>query len=326
MGNAFSGYLTLEKINREYGEDDTQLRLGIIYSFGNGERHTKLPTLFANNTQKDTLSLSQLSPISSVNYDNFAISPRKTTYIEHIARVDKTALGAGDGIGLNSDGTLASIYFDNGGFTVTSIDSVNDSTYMPYLGIEGGKLALVNIMALNAHMKAQGLTTGQTKTLNIAVSDTSGSGISLYSITITKGSVQLNATAQKAHNATALQRTAFLAGTQTIAQINTANAGGQVPPVMGDVPNQNATSGTAYSLNVSTFTTLTNADPISAYTLTGALPTGVTFDSGTGLLSGTPTQTGTFNLSVTATDNDGVSNNDAFTLTVAAANTIPVLS
>ncbi|MDD4151218.1 MAG: putative Ig domain-containing protein, partial [Candidatus Gracilibacteria bacterium] len=98
----------------------------------------------------------------------------------------------------------------------------------------------------------------------------------------------------------------------------------EVPPIMGDIPNQNAINGTAYNLNVSTFTTLTNGDPISTYTLTGALPTGVTFNSTTGLLSGTPTQTGTFNLSVTATDNDGISNSDAFTLTVAAAPEVQV--
>lgn len=43
------------------------------------------------------------------------------------------------------------------------------------------------------------------------------------------------------------------------------------------------------------------------YVLTGALPTGLTFDTATGVLSGVPTQPGTFPFTVTATDATGVS-------------------
>ena len=64
--------------------------------------------------------------------------------------------------------------------------------------------------------------------------------------------------------------------------------------------------------------TLTNGDAITTYTLTGTLPTGLTFNSTTGILSGTPSQTGIFDLSVTATDNDGASNSDSFRITVNA--------
>jgi len=39
------------------------------------------------------------------------------------------------------------------------------------------------------------------------------------------------------------------------------------------------------------------------------------------VFSGTTTATGTYNLSVTATDNDGISNSDSFTLTVNADST-----
>lgn len=93
----------------------------------------------------------------------------------------------------------------------------------------------------------------------------------------------------------------------------------QAAPVMGNVPDQAGVSGTAFNLAVAPYVTLTNGDAITTYTLTGALPTGVSFDTTTGILSGTPTQTGTFPLSVTATDNDGASNSDAFNLVIAAA-------
>jgi len=76
-------------------------------------------------------------------------------------------------------------------------------------------------------------------------------------------------------------------------------------------------AGTAYSQ------TLTISGGIAPYTttLTGTLPTGLTFNAGTRTFSGTPTQSGTFNLNVTATDSTGgiaatVTNN--YTLTIAA--------
>lgn len=76
------------------------------------------------------------------------------------------------------------------------------------------------------------------------------------------------------------------------------------------------TAGTAYNQ------VLTIAGGIAPYTVTqtGALPAGLSFNAGTLTFSGTPTQSGTFNISVTATDSTGgtaatVTNN--YTLTIA---------
>ncbi|MFD0724952.1 putative Ig domain-containing protein [Lysobacter brunescens] len=76
------------------------------------------------------------------------------------------------------------------------------------------------------------------------------------------------------------------------------------------------TSGVAYSQ------TLTIAGGIAPYivTQTGALPAGITFNAATRTFSGTPTQSGTFNISVTVTDSTGgtaatVTNN--YTLVIA---------
>ena len=77
------------------------------------------------------------------------------------------------------------------------------------------------------------------------------------------------------------------------------------------------TSGAAYSQ------ALTISGGIAPYTVTqaGALPTGITFNAATRTFSGTPTQSGTFNVSVTVTDSTGgtaatVTNN--YTLVIAA--------
>ena len=76
------------------------------------------------------------------------------------------------------------------------------------------------------------------------------------------------------------------------------------------------TAGTAYNQ------VLTISGGIAPYTVTqtGALPTGLTFNTATLTFSGTPTQSGTFNISVTVTDSTGgtaatVTNN--YTLTIA---------
>jgi uncharacterized protein YhjY with autotransporter beta-barrel domain len=76
------------------------------------------------------------------------------------------------------------------------------------------------------------------------------------------------------------------------------------------------TAGTAYNQVL----TITGGIAPYTVTLTGTLPTGLSFDAGTLTFSGTPTQSGTFNISVTATDSTGgtaatVTNN--YTLTIA---------
>jgi len=94
----------------------------------------------------------------------------------------------------------------------------------------------------------------------------------------------------------------------------------QVPPIMGNIPNTSVANGVAMSIDASAFVTLTNGDPITAYTLGGdALPAGFSFNTSTGLLSGITTATGVYNFTMTATDNDGVSNVDNFSVSIAVS-------
>jgi hypothetical protein len=93
---------------------------------------------------------------------------------------------------------------------------------------------------------------------------------------------------------------------------------GSTPPELATISNQNATQGQAYSLALASLVTATDGDSITSYAISGTLPTGVSLNTSTGVLSGTPSQSGTYNLSATATDKDGASDARSFTLTVAA--------
>lgn len=72
-----------------------------------------------------------------------------------------------------------------------------------------------------------------------------------------------------------------------------------------------------YSLEMSDYTNVPNGSMITNYSLTGdALPTGVTFNSNSGRLSGTPTSKAILNFTITVTDNNGQTATDDFILAI----------
>ena len=82
--------------------------------------------------------------------------------------------------------------------------------------------------------------------------------------------------------------------------------------------NQSSVVGTAASLQVRA------SDSASGQTLSysaSGLPAGLSINSSSGLISGTPTAAGSSNVTVTATDSTGVSGSTSFTWTVAAGGT-----
>ena len=104
--------------------------------------------------------------------------------------------------------------------------------------------------------------------------------------------------------------------------VNTA----QTPPVISSASSATFTVGAAGS-----FTVTTTGAPTPSLTETGALPSGVTFvgsGNGTATLSGTPAAgtAGSYAVTFTASNGVGTPANQSFTLTVAAAQTPPVIS
>ncbi|HEV3367309.1 MAG TPA: putative Ig domain-containing protein, partial [Acidimicrobiales bacterium] len=98
----------------------------------------------------------------------------------------------------------------------------------------------------------------------------------------------------------------------------TAMATATLPLIVDQAPAITSTSTTSFKENAAgSFTVTTSGFPVPTVAETGALPAGVTLTSG-GVLSGTPTQSGTFAVTLTATNGIGSPASQSFTLTVIA--------
>ena len=103
----------------------------------------------------------------------------------------------------------------------------------------------------------------------------------------------------------------------------TINAGGGSAPVVSATPAPTAgTIGTAYNYQVTASNT-----PTGYAVSTGTLPAGLTLNTTSGLISGTPTAAGTSTFGVTATNGSGTSPAVSFSITInAGGGSAPVVS
>ena len=88
-------------------------------------------------------------------------------------------------------------------------------------------------------------------------------------------------------------------------------------PAITSADNATFTTGSAGS-----FTVTATGTPAPTFSETGTLPAGVSFNSTTGVLSGTPTASGSFSITMGAANGVGSNASQSFTLTVNAAPTI----
>jgi hypothetical protein len=89
----------------------------------------------------------------------------------------------------------------------------------------------------------------------------------------------------------------------------------------GTAPTITSADNTVFTIGTAgTFTISATGDPTPTFALTGTLPTGVTFDTTTGVLSGTPATgtNGTYPLTITASNGISLDATQNFTLTVSS--------
>jgi hypothetical protein len=102
--------------------------------------------------------------------------------------------------------------------------------------------------------------------------------------------------------------------TITVASVNDA------PTLQQEIANQTATENQPFSFTIpaNTFTDIDGDNLTYTLAIATVLPSGITFDAATGTFSGTPSDTasGTYNLTVIASDSAGEKANDSFSLNV----------
>lgn len=106
--------------------------------------------------------------------------------------------------------------------------------------------------------------------------------------------------------------------------------------IAGNTYTVNQSAGTPGSLAINTPTTLPSGNVTSPYSvilsasggkppyswsLTGSLPAGLTLNGSQGIISGTPTATGTFGFTIAVQDSNGLSQSQNFSLTINATST-----
>ncbi len=209
--------------------------------------------------------------------------------------------------------------------TVTATDTVLTGVGAPFSVAQNYTLNVPAPVIVVAPATLPNTTAGQSYSQTL----TASGGVAPYTFSVTAGSLPNGLTLSSAG---ALSGTTTTSGTFNFTVTGSdanAQTGSTAYSVTVAVPTlvltpatlPPGTSGTAYSQ------TLVASGGIAPYTLnlTGALPAGMSFNAGSGILSGTPTQSGSFNISVTATDSTGgtaatVTNN--YTLVIA----VPTLS
>ena len=205
--------------------------------------------------------------------------------------------------------------------TVRATDTVLTGLGAPFSIIQSYTLNVPAPTIVVSPATLPNTTAGQSYSQSLAATG----GVAPYSFSVTAGSLPNGLTLSASGALTGTTTTSGTFNFTVRATDANAQTGTRAYSVVVAVPTLVLSPATlpAGIAGVAYSQTFVASGGIAPYTLnlTGALPTGLSFNAGTGVLSGTPTQSGSFNISVTATDSTGgtaatVTNN--YTLVIAA--------
>jgi hypothetical protein len=217
------------------------------------------------------------------------------------------------GLTLNSNGTISGTPTVTGSFGVqiTATDANGCTGSLSYTlvidcqTITIDQTTLPNAVITTAYSQSLSQTGGYSTESYTITSGNLPNGLTLNTngtisgTPTATGSYTFEVTITDANGCTGVQTFTIVVDCQAIAIDQTTVPGG--------------TAGTAYTI---TTLTQTGGAGTGAYTVSsGVLPNGISLST-TGIMSGTPTQTGTFNFDVTFTDDNGCTDVQSFVLTI----------
>lgn len=213
--------------------------------------------------------------------------------VNHVKLTDITVGSQPRGIVVNSAGTRVYVALSGTSFQALAVIDATTNTF---------------VHAVNVGSSPWGI-------------DVNDDGSRVYVANSSSGTVSVVNTANDADTIVA---TVFVGGMPS-AFGHFLDAAPPAPPVLHDVPDQNGTVGTAFSLALANFVVPSNGDPILSYAITaGTLPAGLSLDANSGVISGTPQLAGRgYSITVTASDKDGASNADTIAFSIAMPGSVP---
>nr|WP_127170044.1 putative Ig domain-containing protein [Xanthomonas sp. BRIP62415] len=254
-----------------------------------------------------TIPAGSSSATFTVRVNGDSLSEPDETFFVNVSNVTGATVADAQGLGtIVNDDAVPSLSIDD--ISVNEGNSgTTTATFTVSLSAASGQTVSVNYATANGTATAGSDYVARSGTLTFPPGTTAqGVAITVNGDTAVEASETFSVGLSGASNASIARAT----GTGTILNDD-------VVVIVGPATLPAATAGSAYSQNLSASG---GTAPYTFAVTAGALPPGLTL-SAAGVLSGTPTATGSFNFTTTATDSGGspTSGNRAYTLTVAGA-------
>jgi hypothetical protein len=305
--------LTTTEIGNLLNGSQSQVRTNLENIFGSGRS-----TLWGSSTLSTVFTGAATANLYQTSTTAFAGNPI------YILVLDSTSISTATQVGIFVYNTRTGnrvVFPAVGAGSVASVSVSFSSTsrMLPCLGsVSGGGYRLATIG--NGYGITSLLTASATRNNAFSYFITANNGVTSFnatslpaglSINTTTGEISGNPTAVAGTYNVPLTATGPLGARTATLVLTLSNPSGSSPSITSSLASQSTVAGVAYA----GYTITANNSPTS-YSASG-LPTGLVCAAGTGVISGTPTQTGTFNVTIQATNGSGTGSS-AFSLLVTA--------
>lgn len=306
--------LTTTEIGDLLNGSQSQVRTNLENIFGGGRS-----TLWGSTTVSTVFTGASTATLNQTSTTAFAGNPI------YILVFDTTSITTATQVGIfvynarNGNNRVVFPAVGAGNVASVSVSFSSTSRMLPCLGsVSGGGYRLATIGS--GYGIVSSLTASATRNNAFSYFITANNGVTSFnatslpaglSISTTTGEISGTPTADAGTYNIPLTATGPLGARTATLVLTLNNPSGSSPSITSSLASQSTVAGVAYA----GYTITANNSPIS-YSASG-LPTGLSCAAGTGVISGTPTQTGIFNVTIRATNASGTGSS-SFSLTVTA--------